>query len=114
MYGLFHRFARTPQGKFLLRQKFLRPSINLDQINQRLETTAVLLNPVNNDAFKDICKSLVSIANVRVLVIKMRAGVSGGSSKAAGLARSIWLGLQKVVVPRIVTGQKQYRVDLIL
>jgi len=96
VYGLFHHLANTPQGKYLLRQQFLRPNVDIDVINQRLDTLSTLLSPTNASPFSEITKGLASIVNVRVLMIKMRAGVAGGSSKAAGLARNIWLGLQKV------------------
>ncbi|KAL9609329.1 MAG: hypothetical protein Q9167_005895 [Letrouitia subvulpina] len=41
VFGLFYQLAKTPQGKYLLRQHFLRPTLNLDIINERLNTVSI-------------------------------------------------------------------------
>lgn len=96
VYGLFHRFACTPQGKNMLRQYFLRPSLSLEVISERLNTTSVFLRPENYPSFDAITKALRSIVNARTLLIKLRSGVTGGSARAGGIAQGIWSGLRKV------------------
>lgn len=98
LYGLFHHLARTPQGKYLLRQYFLRPSLNIDLINERLDAIGVFLRPNNQGAVESITKSLNGVFNVRTSMINLRKGITGGSGKAGGIARSVWTGLQKVVM----------------
>lgn len=96
IYGLFHHLACTPQGRYMLRQYFLRPSLGLDLINERLNTISIFLNPENTAPFDTIVKSLRAVVNVRTLVIKLRKGVSGGTTQSGGIAQGIWSGLQKV------------------
>jgi len=99
LYGLFHHFARTPQGKHLLRQYFLRPSLNIDLINERLASVGVFVRPDNSGPVEGLVKSLKGVVSVRSLMINLRKGVSGGSGRAGGIAKSIWSGLQKVYQP---------------
>ncbi len=96
VYGLFRHLARTPQGKYMLRQYFLRPSLSIDLINGRLDTIGVFLRPENASPFESIVKSLSAIINIRKLLINMRRGISGGSGKAGSTAQSVWSGIQKV------------------
>ncbi|KAF6234396.1 hypothetical protein HO173_007429 [Letharia columbiana] len=94
VYGLFHHFARTPQGKYLLRQYFLRPSLDLNVINQRLETASVFLRPDNNGPMNGIVKSLGQIKNMRTVMIHLRKGISNGLSRGGGIKSGIWSSLR--------------------
>ncbi|KAI9727494.1 MAG: MutS protein msh5 [Chrysothrix sp. TS-e1954] len=94
VYGLFHFLACTPQGKYLLRQYFLRPSLNIELINERQNAIAMFVRPANTESLKAMRKSLRGIVNVRKLTINLRRGVSGGTGKATSVARSIWTGLR--------------------
>lgn len=76
IYGLFHFLAFTPQGKMKLRQMFLRPSINIDVIQERQKTISVLLLPENNAIIALISKTLRKIKNVRGAFAQLRKGVS--------------------------------------
>ncbi|KAG9520158.1 hypothetical protein KCU93_g7807, partial [Aureobasidium melanogenum] len=76
VYGLFHSLARTPQGKLLLRQYFLRPSINMDVINERLDTVTFLLRAENSEQMETLIKNLSKIKNMRTVMIKLRKGIS--------------------------------------
>lgn len=96
VYGLFHFLACTPQGKYLLRQYFLRPSLNVDLINERLDAVSVFVRPANTESLKSIRKGLRGILNIRKTMINLRKGVSGGSGKATSVARSVWTGLRNV------------------
>ena len=106
VYGLFHFLAVTPQGKYLLKQYFLRPSLNADLIEERLDAISLFTRPANTDSLKSIRKSLRGVVNVRKLVINLRKGVSGGAGKATSVARSIWTGLRNVSCIRCLLGQR--------
>lgn len=97
VYGLFHSLARTPQGRFLLRQYFLRPSLNIDVINERLNTISVLLRPDNVDPFDQVAKCLNKIKNMRLLMLKLHKGTSSGSGKERGLSLSVWSSIHLFV-----------------
>lgn len=96
VYGLFHHLARTPQGKYLLKQYFLRPSLNIKVINERLETISVFTRPDNAEPLELLVKSLKSIKNIRVIMINLRKGIGGGVGKGGGIAKSIWQGIRMV------------------
>ena len=93
IYGLFHHLARTPQGKALLRLYFLRPSLNIDTINERLDTASIFLQPDNSAPLLKIVKSMRSIKNMRSVMIHLRKGVDNGSSIGA-LKCGIWSSLR--------------------
>ncbi|KAF1982980.1 hypothetical protein K402DRAFT_339387 [Aulographum hederae CBS 113979] len=94
VYGLFHHLARTPQGKYLLRQYFLRPSMDKAIIDERLDTISILLRPDNMAAMDDLVSNLRMIKNVRLVMINLRKGISGGSSKG-GVKRGVWATLRE-------------------
>ncbi|KAA8625153.1 MutS Mismatch repair ATPase [Pyrenophora tritici-repentis] len=97
VYGLFHHLARTPQGRFLLRQQFLRPSLNLDIINERLNTVEIFTRPDNESALQTIVQSLKNIGNMRVVMINLRKGVGGSTKGARGFSKSIWTSIMAFV-----------------
>lgn len=97
VYGLFHNLARTPQGKFLLRQYFLRPSLNPQVINERLETIGVFLRVENAAPLESLVKNLQSVKNIRAIMINLRKGVGGGLGKGGGISRSVWAGIRQFV-----------------
>ena len=96
VYGLFYHLARTPQGKQLLRQCFLRPSTDYATIKERLDTASVFLRPDNHDPFTNITKSLGQIKNMRVFMSNLLKGTSGGLSKGGGMKNGIWSTLRSV------------------
>jgi DNA mismatch repair protein MSH5 len=77
IYGLFHYLAKTPQGRQRLRAYFLRPSKDIEVINERLDTVAVLLLPGNAEYLQDLIGCLRNIKNIRTLLKNMRKGASG-------------------------------------
>jgi DNA mismatch repair protein MSH5 len=97
VYGLFHSLARTPQGKFLLRQYFLRPSVNLEVINGRLDTISFLLRAENMDAMDELIKNLSKVKNMRTTMINLRKGVSGTGAGKKGVSNFIWAGIRLFV-----------------
>ena len=92
IYGLFHHLARTPQGKSFLRLYFLRPSLNIDTINERLDTASVFLRPDNSAPLLKIVKSMRSVKNMRTVMTHLRKGIDNGSSVGA-LRSGIWSSL---------------------
>ncbi len=95
VFGLFHHLAHTPQGKYKLRQIFLRPSIDLAVIEERQATIRVLLRPDNSSALEQLVKSLKRIKNIRTVVIHLQKGISGTSAKGSAIRRGIWASLQQ-------------------
>ena len=96
VYGLFHHLARSPQGKYMLRQYFLRPSLSIPLINERLDAIGVFLKAENDTPFRNMVKAMSNIFNVRRLLINLRKGVSGSSGRNGGIANMIWSGVRKV------------------
>jgi DNA mismatch repair protein MSH5 len=100
VYGLYHHLARTPQGRVLLRQQFLRPSLNLVVINERLDTVSVFTRPDNDSALQALVKNLKSIGNMRVTMVNLRKGISGSTRGTGGFAKSIWTSIRAVCARR--------------
>jgi DNA mismatch repair protein MSH5 len=99
IYGLFFQLAHTPQGKHLLRQFFLRPSLDINLINERLDTTTVFLHPDNALVIELLVKSLKNIQNMRTVLIHLRKGVSGNASAKGGrIRRGVWGSLVMVLI----------------
>ncbi|KAF2120478.1 muts domain V-domain-containing protein [Lophiotrema nucula] len=91
IYGLFHHLARTPQGKHLLKQYFLRPSLNLDVINERLDTISTFLRPENATTMDNLVGNLKAVGNMRTVMINLRKGVAGGGpGKGIGFSKNVW------------------------
>lgn len=90
VYGLFSRSARTPQGKQKLRQMFLRPSNNLDEIKERHQIIKILLYNDNNASFAEITKCMSGIRDMRSVVLHLQKGARVRNSAR----RSIWGSLQ--------------------
>ncbi|KFY27431.1 hypothetical protein V493_03503 [Pseudogymnoascus sp. VKM F-4281 (FW-2241)] len=95
VYGLFRQLAHTPQGKHRLRQVFLRPSLDLNLIQERHNVIATLLRPGNADALNIIAHSLRRIKNIRTVLIHLMKGVSGPASKGGAIKQGIWGSLQQ-------------------
>ncbi|KAJ4353311.1 uncharacterized protein N0V89_005038 [Didymosphaeria variabile] len=96
IFGLFHHLARTPQGKHLLRQSFLRPSLNLDAIHERLDTIHTFLRPENSAPFDAIVNSLKSTGNMRTTLISLRKGTIAGAGKnGKSTSSSLWVSIRR-------------------
>ncbi|KAI7346943.1 hypothetical protein KC354_g14102 [Hortaea werneckii] len=90
VYGLFHHLAKTSQGRALLRQYFVRPSLNINIINERLQTISVLLRPDNAEHLDHIVEHLAKVKNMRIVTVNLRKGVSSGLKKNRGVNNSVW------------------------
>ncbi|KAJ5620019.1 hypothetical protein N7510_004003 [Penicillium lagena] len=93
IYGLFHRFAGTPQGRARLRRMFFCPSVNLTTIYERHDFIAVLSRPDNLAPLEKMTKALKHIKNLRPVLINLRKGVSTGSGKITGFKTTVWASL---------------------
>ncbi|RHZ44737.1 MutS family protein MSH5 [Aspergillus thermomutatus] len=93
VYGLFQRFAHTPQGRNRLRQMFLRPSVEMNVIRERHDFISVYLRQDNYNALNKIVKSLKHIKNLRPVIINLRKGISTGSAKITGFKTTVWATL---------------------
>ncbi|CAO2650650.1 Nn.00g019420.m01.CDS01 [Neocucurbitaria sp. VM-36] len=94
VYGLFHHLARTPQGRCMLRQHFLRPSLNLDVMNERLDTIGVFVLPENGSALQTLVKTLKSIGNMRVMLSNLSKGVGGSTKGSGGFSNRVWIAIR--------------------
>ena len=108
VYGLFHHLARTPQGKYLLRQYFLRPSLDMAVINERLDTASVFLRPDNIGPLEGLIESLKQIRNMKTVLIHLRKGISNGTNKSGGIKNGVWATLRSVRGQYIMSLQIQF------
>ncbi|KFY12425.1 hypothetical protein V491_06792 [Pseudogymnoascus sp. VKM F-3775] len=95
VYGLFRQLAHTPQGKYKLRQVFLRPSLDLDLIQERHNTIVIFLRPNNAEALDIITHSLKRIKNIRTVLIHLTKGINAPAAKGGAIKQSIWGSLQQ-------------------
>ncbi|MCJ1431366.1 MutS protein msh5 [Xylographa pallens] len=94
VYGLFHHLARTPQGKFMLRQYFLRPTLDIDLIIERQDTASVFLRPDNAQHMDELIKSLKHVKNMKTIMIHLHKGMSNAISKDGGIKSGVWYSLR--------------------
>ncbi|KIW34581.1 uncharacterized protein PV07_01356 [Cladophialophora immunda] len=93
IYGLFQHHARTPQGKARLRQTCLRPSLDIELINTRLDFISVFVRPENQSVRDQLSKSLGRIKNMRNTVTLLHKGIDGGRAKQNAFKGSVWESL---------------------
>lgn len=98
VYGLFHRFAHTPQGRAKLKQIFFQPSVGLDTIRERHGFIGIFSRPDNMSALERITKSLKHIKNLRPVMINLHKGISTGSAKITGFKTTVWASLLAVCI----------------
>jgi DNA mismatch repair protein MSH5 len=94
IYGLFHHLASTSQGRQKLRRIFLRPSIDLSVIRERLNTTVTFLRPDNQSAVEMIVASLKKIKDMRSVVIHLQKGVCDVPRKSSSIKNGVWSSIQ--------------------
>lgn len=95
VHALFHAHARSPQGKALLRRAFLRPSLDVEHINSRLDFVSILLRPENQQQRQQISKSLGKIKNMRNTITLLRKGIECGKQHPNAFKGSVWLSLRE-------------------
>lgn len=93
VYGLFHHHARTPQGRIRLRQTFLRPSLDLADVNARLDFISVFVRPDNLISLQKLSKSMSRVKNIRTVMTHLHKGINGGSQKFRGFKSGVWATL---------------------
>jgi DNA mismatch repair protein MSH5 len=73
--GLLQALACSAQGKRKLRQMLLRPSTNLNLIQERQKTIEVLRRARNHDCVKTMRMQLRKLKNTETLLLNVRKGV---------------------------------------
>ena len=95
VYGIFHHLARTPQGRHLLRQWFLRPTLDLELLKERQRSISIFIRPDNSALMDDLGRNLRQIKQIRPLILRLRKGV-GYSSPKIGNPKPIWATIRQV------------------
>ncbi|RFU35986.1 hypothetical protein B7463_g362, partial [Scytalidium lignicola] len=95
VYGLFCHLACTSQGKRRLRRVFLRPTVDLSIINQRLNDISILLHPENSTSLESITKSLRRVKDIRPIIIHLQKGSSGICGSGSAIHSRIWKVIQQ-------------------
>ncbi|OJD26055.1 hypothetical protein ACJ73_02570 [Blastomyces percursus] len=93
IFGLFHHFARTPQGKTRLRQRFLRPSTDAAHIREGHDFISTYLRPDNCECIEKLIKSLKGIKNLRPVMVHVQKGISSGNAKFKAFKSGVWATL---------------------
>lgn len=94
LYGLFHLFAGTPQGKIKLRQWFVRPMVDIDIITERQKAIKTMLRPENAALLEEITNQLKGIKNMKNSVLQLKRGSDVGAGKRSAF-RGVWGNLQR-------------------
>lgn len=102
IYGIFHHFAHTPQGRAKLKQIFFRPSVDLNTIRERHAFIGVFSRPDNMSTLEKITKSLKHVKNLRPVMINLHKGISTGSAKITGFKTTVWASLLAVCIFDVV------------
>jgi DNA mismatch repair protein MSH5 len=93
VYGLFHHLAHTPQGRARLRRLFVRPSLELEEINTRLDFISVFVRQENLMPLNKLSKSMSKIKDMRITTTLLRKGINDGSQKYGGFKGGVWASL---------------------
>lgn len=92
LFGLFCTLTSTPQGKTSLKRIFVRPTLNIDVIQNRQSTISTLLAPGNINTTKSLPAILRTVPNARVAISHLKTGV-GTSNTGYGFQKSAWVAL---------------------
>ena len=65
-------------------------------INERLDSIGIFLRPENQASMEELLKSLRTVKNIRVIMIKLRKGVIGGPVMGGGISQGLWATLRQV------------------
>lgn len=79
VYGLFYHIASTSQGRLCLRRLFLRPTMDIEIIQQRQTTISVLLHEQNAEALRQMTQCLRNIPNARRFLTQIQKGTDNAS-----------------------------------
>lgn len=99
LYGLFYQHASTSQGKARLRQLFLRPSTQLEVIEERHCIVDMFLQPSNAPTFERLSSIMKRIRNIRPIMANLRKGLKSGHGAFGGFKGTVWDTLLIVGLP---------------
>lgn len=85
VFGLFRGFAHTAQGKRRLRQLFLRPTTEIDIINERLDVISTFCHPANEPHTNEMARCLRQVRNIKLLLNGLQKGAWGSRSNIRSL-----------------------------
>jgi DNA mismatch repair protein MSH5 len=71
----------------------LRPSLDLEEINTRLDFISVFVQQENMIPLEKLGKSLAKIKNMRVTTTLLRKGIGGSNQKYGGFKSGVWASL---------------------
>lgn len=72
---------------------FLRPSLDPEVINSRLDFVSVFVRPDNHPVARKLSKSLSKIKNMRNVMTMLHKGVDGGSGRFSRFKSGVWSSL---------------------
>lgn len=101
VYGIFHYLARTPQGRTRLRQWFLRPTMDMQVLQQRQRSIATFVRPDNTTQVADLSKNLNNMCHIRSHILKLRKGVTLSLPIKSTNSKPIWSVIRSVGVGRM-------------
>ncbi|KAI1610151.1 DNA mismatch repair protein MSH5 [Exophiala viscosa] len=93
IHTLFQHHARTPQGKTLVRRAFLRPSLDINEINRRLDFVSVFVRPENQPQRQKLSKSLGKVRNMRKTMTELHKGIESGKQNPNAFKHGVWSAL---------------------
>lgn len=76
---------------------FLRPSIDLSVIGERLDIIGILLRPDNSAVLQSIGKSMKRIKDIRTVIIHLQKGVCDVPSQSSVIRKGVWGSMQTFV-----------------
>jgi DNA mismatch repair protein MSH5 len=96
VYGIFHHLARSPQGKLRLRQWFLRPTMDINVLQERQRSIAIFVQPDNATQVEDLGRHLRAMRHMRTHIIKLRKGVSPSLPTKLRGSKPVWSTIRQV------------------
>jgi DNA mismatch repair protein MSH5 len=72
---------------------FLRPSLELEDIDARLDFVGVFVRPENLIPLQKLSKSMSMIKNLRTIMTHLHKGINGGNQKFGGFKSGVWATL---------------------
>lgn len=93
VHALFEQHARTPQGKTLVRRACLRPLLDIDQLDCRLDFISVFVRPENQLQCQTLSKSLSKVKNMRKTTTLLHKGIESGKQNPNAFKHGVWAAL---------------------
>jgi DNA mismatch repair protein MSH5 len=102
VYGIFHHLARTSQGRQRLRQWFLRPTMDIDVLQERQRSVSTFVRPDNATQTDDLRINLRAMKHMKTHILKLRKGVNPSPPAKSGSSKPVWSIIRQVTPPNLV------------